>query len=105
MTRLALAAACCVMALGTAAQAQVTGVTGSSTTQVQLDSTFNFTGGGPGLVSQGGGAAYYSSFTNTPSEITFESANASLKGDNSPTSVSSSSVDITIKNGGSAPVN
>jgi hypothetical protein len=104
MARLAIAAACCALAAGTAAEAQVTNVTGSSTTQVQLDSLFNFNGGGPGLVEQGGGAAYYSSFSTTPSIISFESANASLRGSNQVSSTSSSSVVITIKNAGASSV-
>jgi hypothetical protein len=105
MARLAFAAACCVLAAGTAAQAQVTNVTGSSTGQVQLDSLFSIKGGGPGMVNQGGGAAYYSSFSTTPSVISFESASASMRGDNQVSTSLSSSVDITIKNGGSAAVN
>jgi hypothetical protein len=105
MTRLALAVACCALAGGSAAQAQVTNVTGSSTGQVQLDSTFPINGGGPGLVTQGGGAAYYSSFSATPSLISFESASAGLRGSNQISTTLSSSVDITIKNGGANAVN
>jgi hypothetical protein len=105
MARLALAAACCVLAVGTAAEAQVTGVSGASTTTGQFDGSFGpFTNTGPGLVSQGpgNGAAYYGSFSSTPSIISFESANAS-SGPNILTN-STTSVDITIKNGGSTPV-
>lgn len=57
------------------------------------------------MFSQGpGGAAYDSTFsTSDPKLIKFESGNASIG--TGVTSVSSSSVDITIKNGGSASVN
>jgi hypothetical protein len=105
MSRLAFAAACSVLALGTAAQAQVTNVTGSASTTVKLDSTFTSSSFGPGIVSQGGGAAYYSSFGTTPSTVSFESANASIRGDNQVSSTSTSSVDISIKNGGSNTLN
>jgi len=105
MARLALATVWCVLAAGTAAQAQVTNVMGTSTTQVQLDSLFTSMGNGPGIFSQGGGAAYYSSFSSGPSAISFESGNASLRGDNPVRSTSTSSVDITIKNSGSSSVN
>lgn len=104
MARLALAVTWCVLAAGTAAEAQVTSVTGASTTDVQLDSLFTSTGNGPGTFSQGGGAAYYSSYSSSPTAITFESGNASLRGDNQVRSTSTSSVDITIKNSGSSSV-
>jgi hypothetical protein len=104
MGRLAFTTALCVLAGGTAAEAQVTNVTGSSGTQVQLDSLFTSTGNGPGLFSQSGGASYYSSYSSGPSAITFESGNASMRGENQVFSTSTSSVDITIKNGGSSSV-
>jgi hypothetical protein len=108
MTRLAIAVACGALAAGTAAQAAVTGVTGvtgTSTTQVQLaGGTFNSVGYGPGLVTQGGGTAYYSSFSSSPSAITFESANASARGGSPIRSTSTSSVTVSISNGGSTSV-
>jgi hypothetical protein len=104
MDRMTIAAACCAWAAATAAGAQVTNVTGASATQVQLDSTFNSTGSGPGLVTQGGGAAYYSSYSSTPTVISFESGAASIRGDNQVSTTSTSSVDITIKNGGATAV-
>lgn len=100
MTRLVFAIACCALA-GTAAEAQVTNVTGTSTSSVALDGTFNFTA--PGMKSQGdNGSAFASAFSSTPTEITFESGNSSSGG--RVTSTSTSSVDITIKNGGSTAV-
>jgi hypothetical protein len=106
MTRLVLAVACCALAGGSVAQAQVTNVTGSSSTMVQLPTggVFTSTGSGPGLESAGtgAGAAYFSSFSSTPTTIQFESANAThgiFLG-----STSSSVVNITIKNGGSTAV-
>ncbi len=102
MARLALAVTWCVLAAGTAAEAQVTNVTGTSTSTVSLDGTFNFTA--PGTKSQGknNGSSFASSFASNPATISFESGNSSV-GVN-VTSTSTSSVDITIKNGGSMAV-
>jgi len=102
MARLALATVCCVLAAGTVAQAQVTNVTGTSTSTVSLDGTFKFTA--PGTESQGknNGSSFASSFASDPATVSFESGNSSVGV--MVTSTSTSSVDITIMNGGAQAV-
>jgi hypothetical protein len=101
MGRFGLLAACCVLALGTAARADVTGVTGSSSAVISLDGQRTFDA--PGTFSQGNnGSTVAPTFAIDPSHVTFQAGSAS-SGD-FVTSISNSTVNITIQNTGSAAV-
>jgi hypothetical protein len=99
MVRLALMTACCVLALGTAAEAQITNVTGAATSNTVLN---NQSGGdvtGSGTATGATGASNYASaFSITDQEISFESGNTSSGVQVGTTSVSR--IDFNVTNTG-----
>jgi hypothetical protein len=104
MVRLAFAAACCVLAVGTAAQAQTTFVTGNAQSFINNNDPV----GGVGVYQSNFGAANYASTISitptavNPDKVTFESGNALTGG--SMDAFSSTNVNLSLVNGGNAVV-
>ena len=96
MVRLAFAVACCALAVGTAAQAQISNVTGAATSNTTLSGISGGDVTGTGTASGTGGASNYAStFSITNKTISFESGNTTLGTSVGTTSVSRVDFDLT----------
>lgn len=96
MFRLALAATCCALAVGTAAQAQVT-IGGSATSTTTVDGSTGTPQTGTGVViGESGTSAYSSQFNIGAQSITFESG--STMSGSAITTTSTSRIDLNVTN-------